>query len=267
MSEPLRVAVVTPYYKESPAVLQRCMESVRAQSHPQVVHYMVADGFPQHELMASWPQVRHIVLPHAHANYGCTPRGIGALCALADDVDIVSYLDADNLFLPGHAASVVQVVEQQRANGVMLDAVFASRHLFLPGHEHLRLEAEGEGVGSPFVDTSCISLTRSAGFLWGVWCRFPRSLTPACDRVMCSLMQHHQLKVMWTQQHTVLYESNWRPTYLQAGLEPPEHGLHDDTLLAVGEGLTPDEIWALLRVQHVAGNAAPAVAPPAGVRR
>ena len=112
MSELLRVAVVTPYYKESPQTLRRCIESVRGQTHPHVVHYLVADGFPQRELMADWPQVRHIELPHAHANYGCTPRGIGALCALADDVDIVSFLDADNLFLPEHVASVVQAVEQ-----------------------------------------------------------------------------------------------------------------------------------------------------------
>ncbi len=261
MSKPLRVAVVTPYCRESAPVLQRCMASVRAQCHAHVVHYLVADGFPQNELMAAWPQVRHIVLPHAHANYGCTPRGIGALCALADDIDIVSFLDADNLFLPEHVTSVVRSVELQRARGITLDAVFASRHMFLPGHEHLRLEPPGEGVGSAFVDTSCISLTRSAGFLWGAWCRIPRALTPVCDRAMCSLMQHHQLKVTWTKQHTVLYESNWRATYLQAGVEPPAQGLHDHTLQAVGKDLTPEEIWSLLRVQLVVGNAARPTAP------
>lgn len=249
MSKPLQVAVVTPYYKEHAAILRRCMQSVRTQSYAHVVHYMVADGVPQPEVVAEWPQVRHISLPHGHANFGSTPRGIGALCALADDIDVVCFLDADNLLLPDHVASVVQVYEQASAAGAPLDAVFSSRYLFLPGHEELRLACPGEGKGAAFVDTNCISLSRSAGFLWGAWCQLPRSLAPICDRAMCKLMQDHKLQVAWTQQRTVLYESHWKQVYLQAGLTPPEHGLHDETLDSAGEGLTEEETWALLRVR------------------
>jgi len=247
--KPLQVAVVTPYYKEPAAILSRCMESVRTQNYPHVTHYMVADGVPQPELMAEWPQVRHITLANGHANYGSTPRGIGALCALADGFDVVCFLDADNLLLPDHAESLVQVYDRARAQGEPLDAVFSSRYLFLPNHEHLRLVPPGEAKGSAFVDTNCISLSRSAGFLWGAWCQLPRSLTPICDRAMCKLMQDHKLRVDWTERHTVLYEANWRRTYLLAGLTPPENGLHDDTLDVVGEGLTEEETWALLRVK------------------
>src|SRR5580765_4352477 len=241
MSKPLKVAVVTPYYKEPAAILRRCMESVRTQNYPHVVHYMVADGVPQPEVIAEWAQVRHITLPHGHANFGCTPRGIGAQCALADDFDVVCFLDADNLLLPDHAQSLVRVYDRARAAGEPLDAVFSSRYLFLPGHEHLRLVPPGEVKGSGFIDTNCISLSRSAGFLWGAWCQLPRSLTPICDRAMCKLMQDHKLRVDWTEQHTVLYEANWRRAYLLAGLTPPESGLHDDTLDIVGEDLTEEE--------------------------
>ena len=108
----LSVAVVTPYFKESPATLQRCLASVSAQTYPRVIHYMVADGFPQTALLAQWPGVRHVQLPNAHANFGCTPRGIGAQCALADGVDVVCFLDADNLLEPEHVATVVQTVAQ-----------------------------------------------------------------------------------------------------------------------------------------------------------
>ena len=159
----LRVAVVTPYHGEPAAVLRRCMHSVRAQDHPHVVHYMVADGLPQPALLAEWPQVRHIPLPHGNANFGCTPRGIGALCALADGADVVCFLDADNLFLPGHVASVVQAYAEARARGRPVDAVFSSRHMFLPGREDLRIVPPDEAPGSEFVDTNCISLARSAG--------------------------------------------------------------------------------------------------------
>ena len=250
----LRVAVVTPYFKESPATLQRCLTSVRAQTYPQVVHYLVADGFPQNALLTQWPGVRHIQLPNGHANFGCTPRGVGAQCALADGFDVVCFLDADNLIEPEHVATVVETVAKAQAAGVALDAVFSLRYLFLPGHEHLRLVAPREDVGSGFVDTSCISLTRSAGFLWGAWCQIPSSLTPICDRVMCWLMQHHRLKVAWTGQRTVLYESSWAHTYVQAGVPVPASGTHDHTLRAVGQGLTPEELWARLRVRWTFGR-------------
>ena len=249
MPEKLRVAVVTPYYKEPAAVLQRCLQSVREQTHAQWLHYWVADGFAQPEVLAGEPRVRHIVLPNAHANFGCTPRGIGAQCALADGMDLVCFLDADNLLEPEHVSSLVQTYERARAAGTPLDAVFSLRTMFLPGHEHLRMTPPDEPVGGTFVDTSCISLARSAGFLWGAWCQIPRSITPICDRVMCWLMQHHRLRVAWTGQQTVRYESNWAGSYRQAGLPVPASGLHDDTLDHVGRELAPEEIWALLRVQ------------------
>lgn len=257
----LRVAVVTPYYQEPADKLERCLRSVQAQDYPHVTHYCVADGFAQPQTLAPWPRVRHVVLPNAHANYGCTPRGIGAQCALADGMDVVCYLDADNYLLPGHVTSLVQVYERGRAGGQPLDAVFASRTMFVPGHEQLTLVPPGEAPGAGFADTSCISLARSAGFLWGAWCQFPRSLTPVCDRVMCRLMQHHGLRVAWTGQATVRYESNWSFTYQQAGLPVPTEGLHDGTLLDVGRDLAPDELWSLLRVRWQLG--APAAGAPA----
>ena len=42
----MRVAVITPYYKEPEAWLARCLTSVREQSYP-VTHFVVADGHPQ----------------------------------------------------------------------------------------------------------------------------------------------------------------------------------------------------------------------------
>lgn len=249
------VAIATPYYRERADVLRRCMDSVRAQTHPHVVHYMVADGIPQPEVIAEYPHVRHIVLSQGHANFGCTPRGIAAQCALAENADVVSFLDADNLLLPDHVASVVKVYKQASGAGTPVDAVFSSRYMFLPGHEHLRLlPPSEEAPGNSFVDTNCISLSRSAGFLWGAWSQLPRPLTPICDRAMCWLMQHYQLRVAWTQQRTVLYESNWKDTYLQAGLPPPKEGLHDEHLRSAGKGLTPEELWGLLRVRWTFGR-------------
>ena len=54
-----RYCVVTPYFKEDRAMLQRCMDSVRRQT-TKVDHMLVADGFPQDWI--STEPVRHLIL-------------------------------------------------------------------------------------------------------------------------------------------------------------------------------------------------------------
>ena len=53
----LRPMVITPYYKEDPALLRRCMKSVREQTTP-TEHMLVADGHPQDWIDAE--PVRHL---------------------------------------------------------------------------------------------------------------------------------------------------------------------------------------------------------------
>lgn len=242
----MKVAVVTPYYKEPPSTLRRCLDSVAAQTHPDVRHCMVADGHPQPDVTQAYPGVLCINLPVAHGDYGNTPRGVGALCALSEGADLVCFLDADNLFEPDHVASVVAVYEKARAEGRPLDAVFAYRHVFLPGHPLLRLE-DPDDLAHRHVDTSCITLARSAAFLWPAWGLIPRGSAAVCDRMMLALMRHHQLRMAWTGRHSVLYESNWAVHYRRAGLPVPDSGLHDQTLQNVK--LDGAELFAHLRVR------------------
>jgi hypothetical protein len=60
-----RYCVVTPYFKEDRAMLQRCMDSVRRQT-TKVDHMLVADGFPQDWI--STEPVRHLILDRPHAD-------------------------------------------------------------------------------------------------------------------------------------------------------------------------------------------------------
>lgn len=131
----MKVAVVTPYYKERPEILRRCVESVREQTHGDVLHYLVADGHPQPETLRGYPGLRCIDLPVAHGDYGDTPRAVGATCALAEGADVLCLLDADNLYEPDHIESLLAVYRDGLQKGEPLDAVFAYRHLFLPGHD------------------------------------------------------------------------------------------------------------------------------------
>lgn len=243
----MKVAVVTPYYKESDAVLRRCIESVLAQTHQDTRLYLVSDGFPRPEVTSSYNKLLSIELPVAHGDYGCTPRGVGAMCALNEGMDIVCFLDADNLFEPNHVSSMVSLYEQADARGETLDAVFSYRHIFLPGHEQLRLKVN-EDLQHTHVDTNCISLARSAAFMWPMWSMIPKGMTTVCDRVMLDLIKLNQLKVAWTGLHTVLYESNWSAHYLQAGLPVPGSGLHDLTAKDIVRP-SAQELYARLRLR------------------
>ncbi|WP_343734960.1 glycosyltransferase [Acidovorax sp.] len=249
----MKVAVITPYFKESEAVLRRGMDSVQRQTYRNFVHYMVADGHPRPEVMEGYERVVAVNLPSAHADYGCTPRSVGALLALNEGADVACFLDADNLFEPEHLESLVSAYQRAIDDGAPLDAVFGSRYIFLPGHEHLRLVSQ-EDVSRQHVDTSCMSFHRSAAFVWTLWGMIPRAATPKCDRLMFDLVRAHRLRMEWTDRWTVLYESNWSYDYQQAGIPIPDHGLHDATLTDVQ--LPSDEMLARLRIRlQVAGAA------------
>ena len=74
MAKAARFAIVTPYYKEPRALVERCVASVKGQT-VNADHFLVADGFPQ-----SWideAQIRHIKLDQPHRDYGNVARGNG----------------------------------------------------------------------------------------------------------------------------------------------------------------------------------------------
>lgn len=243
----MKVAIITPYYKESDAVLLRCIQSVLAQTHLDVWHFLISDGHPKPAITSGVKNLIAINLPVAHGDYGCTPRSVGAVCALNEGADIICFLDADNMFEPNHVSSIVRLYEKAAANEQDLDAVFSYRHIFLPGHEHLRLK-EKEDLQHRHVDTNCLSLARSAAFLWPTWGMIPKTLTPICDRVMFDLIRLNQLKGAWTGLHTVLYESNWSAHYARAGLKAPAYGLHDGEISKVARP-SAQELFARLRVK------------------
>lgn len=85
----MKVACVTPYYRESREILERCLQSVARQTRP-CAHYLVSDGDPQ-DWIDELP-VRHLRLDENHADYGNTPRTAGGL--LAARLRLVSEYDA-----------------------------------------------------------------------------------------------------------------------------------------------------------------------------
>jgi hypothetical protein len=222
-----RYAIVTPYYKESRETLERCLRSVARQSM-QVDHIVVADGFPQ-----SWiddERVRHIKLDVAHADFGSTPRGLGALLAVSEGYDGIGLLDADNWLAPDHVANCVALASQQQEP---CDFIVARRHLMTPDE---RLLSTPDEPSHSLVDTSCFFLLPGSYPALHHWVIMPKPVTPICDRIFLAAAIEYGLQSAMLDQPTVFYETLWSTVYEAAGLPVPPNAKPN-------VDMTPAEQW------------------------
>ncbi len=216
MTQKLRIAVITPYYKEPLEFLIQCHQSVIGQVvDADVDHFLVADGFPQEELEKC--DIKHIILPIAHADFGNTPRGIGSILAAAEGYDFITYLDADNWFHADHLASLFDLWKSTNAD---VCCSFTTIHL-LDGTEIIGLQSSDEKALT-HVDTSCYFLSKKAFKTFNIWLDMPRQLTEIGDRIFFSGLKHFNYSVAFSKRKTVAYRSQYKVHYLAAKLIPPE---------------------------------------------
>lgn len=207
-----RCAVITPYYRESEHQLRRCIASVRAQTVP-ATHFLVADGHPQ-----AWiddESVRHVRLDREHGDYGNTPRGVGALLAVAEEFDAIALLDADNWLDDDH---VELCFDASSASGDALacDYVVAQRRFRRPDETVLPVDDE-----PGHVDTNCFFLLRGSFHAVAHWATMPREVSPTCDRVFRGVLERMDLRYARVRRASVNYECLWAALYRSAGETPP----------------------------------------------
>jgi hypothetical protein len=217
-----RIAVVTPYHREPLEMLERCHRSVLAQE-PRADHFMVADGFPRAEV-ANW-DVRHMVLPGAHADGGAVARGLGSLLAEADGYDFIAYLDADNWFHERHLASLLELHQR---SGAPVCTCFRTFHA--PDGSLLEGVTEVDEDRLQHIDTSCFLVHRSAFGAMPVWSRMPRQLGMICDRVFLAALKHGRFPIVSTRERTLAYRTLHELHYTRAGLAVPE-GVKSGTMI------------------------------------
>lgn len=208
----MRVAVITPYYKESTAFLQRCHDSVLAQTEGDVVHFMISDGFPN-PVVDTWEKTIHIKLPN-HGDYGDTPRAIGGLSAANMGFDAITLLDADNWFEPNHIAELAKV---QRETGVQV--VTGTRYLRRPDESIMAVCKESDG--KVFNDTNCYLLMKPVFRAFTAWGFKDPRYGIIGDRIFWQTL----LKMNVTKAHcsipTVNYATTFATHYLHHGEQPP----------------------------------------------
>ncbi len=190
-----RVAVITPYYKEAPAQLRQCHDSVLAQSEP-CLHVLVADGHPRRRIN-HW-LAEHVLLPRSHGDIGSTPRLIGSYHAIGLGVDAVAFLDADNWYGPDHIANLLAEMDQQEA-----DFISSGRTL-------CRLDGTVMGpcpLTDPdrFIDTNAMLFGRGAFPVLHQWVLMPPYGHLIGDRIMLHHLKNAGLRCRHLNQNSVFY--------------------------------------------------------------
>lgn len=199
----MKVAVITPYYKESVDILEQCHSSVLSQTH-ECVHIMVADGFPQ-SVIDNW-NVDHIILPRSHDDIGSTPRLIGCYYAIGLGCTAVTFLDADNCYAEDHIQSLVDLYTETGA-----DFLSSSRYLC-----RMDLSIMGDCPftnPNKFIDTNCMMFTTGGFGVLHYWTLMPKYAHLIGDRVILHYVRKANLTVAHSNKPTVYYRCNKEGIY------------------------------------------------------
>ncbi len=208
----MRVAVVTPYFKEPLDLLQRCHDSVAAQTHRDVLHVMVADGHARPQV-DGW-DVRHLPLPWSNADFGDTPRLLGAAVAAREGVDAIAFLDADNTFEPDHLAAMVEAQSATDAH-----VVTGTRNLLRPDGSFMAVDTKSDG--REFCDMNCYFLTRKAFDIIGAWGFKEPGGGVVGDYLLWSIVLRATQRRTHVSRPTVNYTTTWALDYTTRGETPP----------------------------------------------
>jgi hypothetical protein len=206
----LRVATVTAYHGECIDFLRQCHDSVAAQTYP-TTHFMVADGAPQMEI-GGWA-AEHIILPRSHADFGDTPRVVGALSALNLGYDAITFLDADNWYHRKHVEVMVAAHEHTKRS-----VCLASRSFHRLDGSFMYDCKEDDG----HADTSCLFLAGEVTRLIPLMAMKPRPLAEVGDRVFWKCIIARDIPFVRITDPTVAYRSAWKVHYEAMGETPPE---------------------------------------------
>jgi hypothetical protein len=209
----MRVAVVTPYYKETDEILTQCHNSVVAQE-ASCDHFLIADGFPN-PLVTGW-RAEHIVMPRAHADNGNTPRVVGAISAFNLGYDAVAFLDADNWFQRDHVSRTVAL---NRLTGAA--ACTTNRTMHAPDGSYMFDDDKNDG--RVHVDTSCLFMTRAVMPVLARWAMMPRQLGPICDTVYWSTILQSGLSHAHDPEMTVAFRTTYEADFRRIGAPLPEN--------------------------------------------
>lgn len=207
----MKIAVVSAYYREPVRVIQRCIESVVAQTQS-CTHILVADGHAL-SVVDDMP-VQHIRLPCAHEDCGDTPRLIGAASAHSQGFEAMLWLDIDNTFAPDHVERMLLLAQDNA-----VPVVTSARSLVREDGSLLGVCEEVDGES--FTDTSCYLLMRQAMVAASAWGFKDRRNALIGDRVLWAHIKRLFPRRVHNAIPSVNYTTKFAVHYLSRGEAPP----------------------------------------------
>jgi glycosyltransferase involved in cell wall biosynthesis len=211
----MKIAIITPYFKESLDILEQNYKSVIDQDL-NTDHYFIADGYPL-DAISKW-KVKHIILDKSHDDNGNTPRGVGSKKVRELNYDFLAYLDADNWFHKNHLKSLINLYNDAKVN------ICCSKRTFhhMNGKELYISEMPEDEF--EHVDTSCFLIHNSAFELTKIWEKMPKILSPICDRIFYkSIFIHKKYSIAFSNLRTVAFRSQYLSHYKSANEQPPKN--------------------------------------------
>lgn len=221
----MKVAVITPYHDPQSSYLDQCLQSVREQTYPDIIHVTIGDGC---NLERDVDGIHNISLPKNLNNYGDSPRSIGVVYAFSLGADAVTFLDSDNWYAPSH---VEVMVEQCIATDS--DVVTSLRYL-----SHLDGTIMGvcpESDGKIFCDTNCLLVTKNLAEEAGLWWLIPEDMHVIDDRVMWDTLIHATDRITSTDAASVYYRTAFEFHYRAFNIQPPPEAKLGKEIGALGD--------------------------------
>jgi len=209
----MKVAVITPYYKEDISTLARCHKSVLAQSYKEVTHFLVADGFPK-DHVEEW-ECEHIRIPNC-GDSGDSPRVIGYAVAAARGYDAICFLDADCWLEPEHITEMVDIMKTSNCA-----VITCPRNLYHLDGTFMAVDTESDGRA--FNDTNCYLIHRNAYMLILSWIQKPNGDGLIGDRYFWYEVCKSGVPMARAIKPTVNYTTTYAFHYEMNGLPVPEH--------------------------------------------
>lgn len=202
----MRIAVITPYYKEADQVLEQCHRSVLDQTIA-CDHFLIADGFPN-PIVEGWGTQNFVSPPHR--DMGNLPRVLGSISAFNQGYDAVAFLDADNWYQPDHLKRMTDL--HDRTGAVVCTASRTIHRL-----DGSYMFDDDKSDGRSHVDTNCFFLTRPALPIVARWALIPRELADIGDTIYWGSIVSSKLSHAHEPTPTVCYRTSWETDYRRVG--------------------------------------------------
>lgn len=202
----MKIAVITPYFRENPEVLLKNIKSIQSQT-VRCDHIMIAEGYAQ-SWISNEKNVRHIILDKPHSDFGNTPRAIGGMLAISEGYDAIAMLDADNWYDTTHIETCIETAKSSNLGIDNLDYVIGKRRFVSPDGEDLSIDEEPNHI-----DTNCFFYLKGSFFLIPQWGLYPNKMSHMGDRLFYNVLKKHNLTYAVNDFITVNYTTIYKIHY------------------------------------------------------